>query len=182
MAGSLWKQDSHAKKAVEKHLLFETSKVESWLQNSRGISKRKLTWSCMVLLLVWHAVFCSCTWFHMQPFVFSSSLNSVWFSSGIHLRERRYVPYYLTDLLHEFSNCLYNSLNLKQCLWEWLLVLDWLGVKEDRRKLGEWGGGGVQSTWKQKSGEPGSRLDCYRNIYNAQRHCEKWGLVVRVCV
>lgn len=43
VAGSLWKQNCYTKKAVEKRLLFVTSKVESWLQNNWGISKRKLT-------------------------------------------------------------------------------------------------------------------------------------------
>lgn len=44
VAGSLWKQDCHTK-TMEKHLQFEMSKVESWLQNNWGISKRKLTWN-----------------------------------------------------------------------------------------------------------------------------------------
>lgn len=142
MASCLWRPDSHTKEAVEKCLILRTSKIDSSLQKRRGIWKRKLARSCVMFLLAWDSVICHMDVIPCAALLSSSNLNAVRCSGGVHLRERRYVPHYLTDLLHQFSTCLCNSLNSKQSLWEWLLVLGQLDGKEDRRNLRGWKGHG----------------------------------------
>lgn len=109
----LCRPDSDTKNSVEKCLIFRTSK------SSKLVAKKQWKFKEQVGLELCDVAscmrYCHLSLVQMTPGTALQAGDSGC-GSGIHLRERRSIPYYLTDLMCEFSNYLCNSLNLKQCL------------------------------------------------------------------
>lgn len=132
MALILWSQTLTQRNLWENVRFWGLAKPESWLQKSTGILKRKLE-LCDVAS---HVRYCPLSLVSMTPCVALQSGHSG--CDSAHLRERRYTPHYLTDLLYQVSTSLCNHMYLKHHLWEWLLLLHQLDVKGNRSNLRGW--------------------------------------------